>query len=260
MSEQKKLITKTIEEWVNVAPEGKKQFLNDDTVVALKNVLRKIGMFGGVKSKTMVVKMHGKKAGKKAMNKANFDKPFAKKYRFMGVYQKTYTSSSGTAQAPVEDVSPFNCTEWSSIASLFDMARVHNVVMQVSIQLPSTNVLPVEVGFAYDPFNAAAYSSALNVQQSPNSVYFIVPGTADSVQTFNKSGFRTLHAKMTKQPVIFGAGSVTGYVGSNWFNTNTASANTSIVGFFKGYIDPATAGASIVTVNYLVNMEFMSRS
>jgi hypothetical protein len=222
-------------------PDGKVSFdLCPKTCLAIRNALSRMGIFNRMK--------RGRAGRGKGLRPWSVDL----------IQQFVNTSSSGAAQAPVNNLQPASAVEWSTFAALFDMARCVACTLQVTVSAPSTNALPIEVGVSVDPMNVGSYSNAISTQLAAQHIYFVIGGSPDSIVTQTKSGLRVLQYRCPRGPQCFGASS--SYVGSEWFNTNVSPASDAIVGFVKSYIDGASAGATVMTLNVIYHMQFRSRS
>jgi len=175
-------------------------------------------------------------------------------------YQTNAASSATTAQAVVFALEPSVYQEWSSFAAVYDEAKVTEVKVQYWVQLAAANTVPIEVGVAYDPLNAVAYSTAIATQLATHHDYCVIPGVTDAVLVQTRSGYRGFRFKVPGGTEIqFGN---SGFVGNNWFNTSAPTTGGSYpsAGYLKAYVDAPTAGLSTITLNIFTKMEFRMRS
>jgi hypothetical protein len=174
----------------------------------------------------------------------------------------TNTSPPATAQAPVMSVIPGgSATEFASLATLFDEMICDSVEVLWDLNCVNTNTVEVHGAIAYDPINVGAYGSVagvLEASQFDGPTHISLCTRTMSPVPMTRTGMFHKVFHMPKGPEVKDPG-VPNVIGTGqWTSTSVTST---VYGYVKGYVEPASAGLSTVLIAFMrMHCRFRSRT
>jgi hypothetical protein len=171
------------------------------------------------------------------------------------------TSSSGTAQAPVQRIRPSDSAEFSSLAALYDEYKCHGGEFIFRISTAAGVVGATNGGAAYDPVSDGVYGALVTLLAASQKMAPVSgpSGGASFPGGVTKTGFWHFKFKCPNgvQGVPQSASPVSNNVTGMWVDVNQTIAD---YGYIKSYVNAAAGTTSAIEWYLRMDCTFRSRS
>jgi len=162
------------------------------------------------------------------------------------VQKQTFSTASATAYNTVLALSPIGVQDWTSFASLYDIARVKSLVIHQKLTSGAANQGGQTWAIAFDPANAGAYAGVADVLTAAhNSGPIPFEDNLSTPSAVTRNGFLKWGLKFPEQKMRITDDATSSSIGGGWFATESTSL---VTGYLKPYVEAVTGTTSIVVL------------
>jgi len=174
-------------------------------------------------------------------------------------YKSTVTSGSAVSSAPTFALQPDLCSEYNSLATLYDDCKVEKARIFIGSYSSTALSVPANAAFAYDPVDNSAYTSVAGILPAQNRFgpYRLGTGGPASPSPVTATGFNTWEFDLpTGNAALSSVGNSSNQVGV-YFPTVQSGISA---GWVKGFVEAGNAGTNTTVVFIGMLCHFRSRT